>query len=90
MVQHKRSRSRSKVRIPIRKTKSGMLRKYGYDLHKSAEKRKASLRRASRQYGALSVFRKLNALATLSKNRSPKNSRVYLRDRQYVKAKLLG
>ena len=86
---HKRSHSRShkrshsRVRIPIRKGE--MLRKCGYGLDRSPKQRQMALRKASKKYGPLSVFRKLNALAVLNKSKNKSNSKKYLKDRDYVK-----
>jgi hypothetical protein len=78
-----RRKTTSKVRIPIRK--GSQLRQFGYGVHKSAKTRQLALRKATKKYGKLSVFRKLNALAILSKRVNKPNSQVYLQDREYIK-----
>lgn len=82
-----RSKSRSLVRIP---TQKGLLRKYNYSIHNSQKARHTSLRAASRAYGALSVFRKLNVLVTYNKNTNPELSAKFKRDRNWVRNHLLN
>ena len=67
---------------PLRK---GSLRKHGYSTSKSSSARHAALRKAMRSEGALSVFRKLNAVATLEKRTAPSKSKILLADRNWVK-----
>lgn len=82
----KRSLKRSSVRIPVTK---GKLSKHGYHIDRSAERRHKSLKRASKDYGALSVFKKLNVLVTFNKNVHPKVSKKFKKDRDWVKKNLL-
>jgi hypothetical protein len=77
-----KSRSKSKVRIPVRK--SGELKKYGYDIYISAAERRAALAKAVKKYGALSVFRKLNVLVIFNKNKHPDLSKKFKSDRDWV------
>ena len=79
-------KSRSPVRIHLEK---GRLRKYDYSIKNSEESRHLSLERASNEYGALSVFRKLNALATLNKNRNLELHTKFKNDRDWVKTHLM-
>lgn len=83
----KTKRSRSKVRIPI--SKESKLRRYGYGVHKKSKTRRSALSKASKKYGPLSVFRKLNALVVLNKNVNKSNARVYKSDRNWVKSQLM-
>ena len=46
--------------------------------------RQKAVKKAVKKYGALSVFRKLNALYILNKNRQPGNAKVFLVDREFV------
>lgn len=64
----RRSKSRSPVKIPIRKIDA--LGRFGYhDIkHKSALARHRALNAAVRSKGALDVIRRLSALATVTKN----------------------
>lgn len=87
----KRSPSRSPrrspkkpVRIPLTR---GSLGAYGYTNVKEtvAVKRRAALRRAVVAEGPLPVFRKLNALSVLNKNRSPPTSAIFEADRDWVR-----
>ena len=48
--------------------------------------RKAALRKAAERYGALSLFRKLNALYVYTKNSSPASSAIFLMDRNWVRS----
>jgi hypothetical protein len=65
--------------------KRGELGQYGYSSFKPEAERDEALDKAVSNYGSLSVFRKLNALAVYSKNRSPASSRIFKKDRDYVK-----
>jgi hypothetical protein len=67
-----------------------MLRKYGYAIDLPAANRQKALSKAVKRYGALSVFRKLNALAVLNKNRNKANAKVYKQDRDFVKSKFMA
>lgn len=64
--------------------KEGELKKYGYNVHKSTEERHRSLKQAILEYGALSVFRKLNAVAVLTKRTAPEAHKIFLEDREWV------
>lgn len=86
MPKRSQKRSRSKVRIPVTK---GKLRKYGYAIRSPAGERRRSLRRASNEYGALSVFKKLNVLITFNKNNNPSLADAFKRDRDWVKRNLM-
>ena len=65
--------------------KRGELGQYGYSSFKPEEERDEALDQAVSNYGSLSVFRKLNALSVYSKNRNPTASRIFKKDRDYVK-----
>jgi hypothetical protein len=69
---------------PLRK---GELAKYGYSYREAEEKRRAALRRAVGAYGTLGVYRKLDAVAKLSKRSAPRASDVFEKDREWVKTK---
>jgi hypothetical protein len=68
----------------------GKLRKYGYAIRHSAENRRRSLRRAAKEYGPLSVFKKLNVLVTFNKNVNPSLASDFRRDRDWVKRNLMS
>jgi hypothetical protein len=66
---------------PLRK---GELAKYGYSFRESSEKRHPALNKAIKAYGALSVFRKLDAVYKLSEKKIPHVAEVFKRDRNWV------
>src|SRR5579872_4138318 len=70
----------------IPKLRKGELKKYGYSSSEVQSDRHKSLSKAVKSYGATSVFRKLNVLATFNKNRSPVLSRKFKSDRNWVKS----
>jgi Family of unknown function (DUF5771) len=72
----------------IGKLHKGDLTQFGYSTSKSSRSRHGALAKATKKYGALSVFRKLNALATYTKRRSPSTSKRALSDRSFMKKKL--
>jgi hypothetical protein len=78
---------KSKVRIPVRK--NNMLKKYGFSAKLSARSRHKSLERAVHEYGALSVFRKLNAIAIFNKNKNPELASKFNADKNWVKKKFM-
>ena len=82
MIKSKTKRTRKNVIGPLKK---GNLTECGYRVNKTMKLRRKSLKCAVKKYGALSTFRKLNALSTLSKNRNPEMSRKTRKDREWVK-----
>ena len=62
----------------------GELKKHGYVYEESREARRRALRKAIHEFGALGVFRKLDAVAKLSKRTAPHASRVFKQDREWV------
>lgn len=69
---------------PLRK---GELSKYGYSMREEETKRHSALRKAVDEYGALGVYRKLDAVAKLTFRSIPQASKVYEKDRNWVKEK---
>ena len=69
---------------PLRK---GELAKYGYSFRNPETGRHTALRRAVDAYGALGVYRKLDAVAKLSARTAPKASDVFEKDRIWIKSK---
>jgi hypothetical protein len=67
---------------PLRK---GELRKFGYTFRKSRNERHSALKKATKQYGPLGIFRKLNAVAKLSKTTAPNASKIFAEDRNWVR-----
>jgi hypothetical protein len=55
----------------------------------NAEARRAALAKAVAAYGALTVFRKLNAISVYTRRTSPASSRIFLADRNYVRSKYM-
>jgi len=68
--------------------KSGELSRFGYEhvITMTVEARRAALRAAKAEYGALSLFRKLNALHVYTKRASPASSAIFLMDRNWVRS----
>lgn len=66
--------------------KKGELSRYGYNAHLSEEARHAALRKAMKVYGPLSVYRKLNAVAQLTKRTAPDAHKVFKADRDWVQS----
>ena len=65
--------------------KKGSLTDLGYSASDSSATRRASLSKAVGKYGRLSTYRKLNAVATLTKNTAPAKAAVFKADRDWVK-----
>ena len=68
------------------KLKAGTLRKSGYTVHSPERSRKKSLKKAVKKYGKNLVIKKINAVRVLSKNISPKISKIYTKDLKYVQS----
>ena len=68
----------------IGKLRKGDLIKYGYQYRLSDIMRERALKKAVKAYGALGVFRKLNAVAKLSERTAPDASKIFGRDRKWV------
>ena len=69
----------------IGKLRKGELIKYGYQYRLSDSLRQASLRKAIKKYGALSVYRKLDAVSKLSLRVAPDASKIFSRDRDWIR-----
>jgi hypothetical protein len=74
-----------KIIPPLNK---GTLGKYGYSININMESRHRALRKAIRDLGALSVFRKLNVVATFNKSR-PDIKKIFIKDRDWVRDKYM-
>jgi hypothetical protein len=68
----------------IGKLHEGELSDVGYSFTKKATSRHRALNKATKKYGALSVYRKLNALSVYTKRTSPKTSKTAKADRNYL------
>jgi len=64
--------------------KKGELSTYGYHYDMSARSRHVAIRKAVKTYGALSVQRKLNALAVYNSKRYPSRSKIFKADSNYA------
>lgn len=67
------------------KLRKGDLVKYGYQYRLSDALRQRALKKAIDQYGATTVYHKLDAVAKLSKRTAPDASSIFSRDRNWVK-----
>jgi hypothetical protein len=65
--------------------RKGELAKYGYNLHKTQDERHRALRKAIAVYGALGVYRKLDAVAKLTTRTIPEASAAFKKDREWVR-----
>jgi hypothetical protein len=63
----------------------GTLTRYNYHLHQSEKERHEALNKALLELKPLSVYRKLNALYVLNKNKNPENANMYREDANWVK-----
>jgi hypothetical protein len=72
----------------IGKLREGELSQFGYSgVSKLSEsQRHAALKKAIAQYGALDVWRKLNAVAVYTKHTSPVVSRVFKSDMAWIRS----
>lgn len=68
----------------IGKLRKGELIKYGYQYRLSDANRHKALEKAIKQYGALSVYRKLDAVAKLSVRTAPDASKIFSKDRNWI------
>jgi len=67
---------------PMRK---GELKKHGYAYYKPDHVRHEALNKAIKEFGALGVYHKLDAIAKLSKHTVPKASAVFKADREWLR-----
>jgi hypothetical protein len=66
--------------------KKGLLSKYGYASQKSIAERRTALKKAVDAYGALSVLRKLNAVAIYTRRTAPAVSKIFKDDMKWVRS----
>ena len=66
---------------PLRK---GELKKHGYVYLKPEHERHEALNKAVKEFGALGVYHKLDAIAKLSMRTAPEASRVFKLDRKWI------
>jgi hypothetical protein len=67
---------------PLRK---GELGRFGYSYKNTETARRVALKKAAAKYGALGVYRKLNAVAKLTRRAIPKFSSILAADRNWVR-----
>jgi hypothetical protein len=67
--------------------KKGELSKYGYSYKLSEQERRSALMRASREFNFTSMYKKLDAVAKLSKTVNPKAAAVFSADRDWIHSK---
>jgi hypothetical protein len=67
--------------------RSGELSKYGYRSKSPVEDRHAALRKAIQVYGALGVYRKLDAVAKYTLRTAPEAHKVFMEDRDWIKSR---
>jgi len=68
---------------PLRK---GDLSKYGYSAKKPEHERHAALNKAIAEYGALTTYRKVNAVAKLAIRRAPGISKIFEKDSNWIRS----
>jgi hypothetical protein len=66
--------------------RKGELIKYGYSYRLPDSQRRAALKRAIKSYGALSTFRKLDAVSKYSVRTAPDASSIFAKDRDWIRA----
>lgn len=81
-------KKRSPIKIPLTK---GSLGAYGYkNIQKSPTRtRHSALSKAAKHEDPLAIFRKLNVLTILNKNKNKKLSDLFKKDRDWIKSKYL-
>ena len=63
----------------------GALTEYGYNVKKSEDARHEALHKAVDANGAGEVVKRLNAIANVTENSQPTNSRIYREDEKWVR-----
>ena len=66
--------------------KKGLLSRYGYTTQKPVAERHSALAKAVDAYGALSVLRKLNAVAVYTRRTAPVVSTIFKADMAWVRS----
>lgn len=83
-AQKKSPAQKSPVRIKLKAI--GSLSKFGYHANKSAEVRRAALKKAVKANGYTEVIRRLNVLYIYNKNRNPELAVKFKLDMTWVQA----
>jgi hypothetical protein len=63
----------------------GTLTKFGYSMKNSQQSRHKSLKKAIKSVKPLSIYRRLNALYVLNKNKHPDNAKIFKDDAEWLK-----
>lgn len=90
MVQTRRQKNPHKAtqrRRQLFVLKKGLLTKHGYHADLAEPARHQALRRALGEFTPLSLYRKLNAVYVLNKNRDKKRAQIFRSDANWVKTK---
>ena len=74
-----------KGQLGIGPLRRGELIQYGYSYHLDVSARHKSLEKAIKKFGALGVFRKLDAVAKLALRQAPRAAHVFAEDRDWVR-----
>jgi hypothetical protein len=64
--------------------REGELAKHGYSFRESDSRRQAALLKAVREYTALGVFKKLRAVAVMTKKKVPRAYAVFMKDMLWI------
>ena len=65
----------------------GTLTKFGYSMKNTEQSRHKSLKKAIKSIKPLSIYRRLNALYVLNKNKHPDNAKIFKDDAEWLKTK---
>lgn len=82
-------RRQSAQRIDTSHLKKHSLTKHGYGANKSLYERHRALDIAVEKYGPTVVWKKLNLISVLNKNRSPKTANIFTKDKNWLRLKYL-
>jgi hypothetical protein len=83
------SAGRSKTSRLIGPLREGELAKYGYSFRRPDTERHIALVKAIHEHSALSLYRKLDAIAKLMSRTLPRASTVFAKDRDWVRSKFM-
>ena len=81
----KRTPKKSVQKIDTSKLDRYSFTKHGYSSKGKMIERREALKKAVKAYGPEKVWKKLNLVGILNKNRSPQTSRVFIMDKNWLK-----
>lgn len=87
LTNNKKNKTKHKCNI-LFELKKGTFTKFGYSMKNSKSKRHTSLKKAMKIIKPLSIYRKLNALYILNKNRHPLNAKLFKNVAEWLKNKI--